>query len=246
MKSSPVIGISCSTLVDREEDAHLRFSLPEYYVQCVLDAGGLPLMLPNIDADHVPAYLSRVDGVVLSGGVDVEPHHFGQEPHPDLGVVDSARDLFELALCRGIRAQGVPTLAICRGIQVMNVAFGGTLFQHIPGQVPGAIRHSQRAIRHSAVDHSILIEEGTHLRELAGTARTRVNTFHHQAIDRLAAGLVVTARATDGVIEGAEDPAHPFLVGVQWHPERRRDDPLTQALFRGLVEAARQTAGAGT
>lgn len=242
---TPVIGITCSSLVLADLGGAARFSLPSYYVRCVADAGGLPLILPHVAAESAAAYLARVDGLVLSGGVDVDPDHYGQEPMPDLGKVDLARDAFEIELMRGAREAGTPTLAICRGIQVMNVAFGGTLLQHIPAQVDGAHRHDQQTIQPDAVGHGLVIEAGTRLHEIAGLERTRVNSFHHQAVDRVAEGFVVSARALDGVIEGLEDPAHPYCLGVQWHPERRPEDPLTRALFRSAVEAAARAAGTG-
>ena len=245
MRTAPVIGISCSTLPPESSDEHRRHSIPEVYIDCVVNAGGLPLILPNIDAAHVPAYLSRIDGLVLSGGYDIDPESFGEHPHPKLGVVDFTRDAFELALCRGVREQGIPTFPICRGMQVINVAYGGTLIQDIPSQVDDHIAHAQRTIRRSSLGHSIEIVEGSHLHEVAGTLKTRVNSYHHQGVKDVADGLVVTARAPDGVIEALEDPSHPWCVAVQWHPERRPDDPLTQALFTGLVEAARQAAHAG-
>ena len=245
MGSAPVIGITCSTLPPAASDEHRRHSIPEVYIDCVVQAGGLPLILPNIHASHVPAYLDRIDGLVLSGGYDVDPETFGEHPHPELGIVDFTRDAFELALCHGVRARGIPTFPICRGLQILNVAYGGTLIQHIPAQVEEPICHAQRTIRRSSLGHTIDIVEGSHLHELAGTLRTRVNSYHHQAAREVGEGLVVSARAPDGVIEGLEDPSHPWLVSVQWHPERRLEDPLSQALFRGLVEAAGQVAHAG-
>lgn len=244
MAATPVIGISCSTLPPTDSDEHHRHSIPEVYIDCVVEAGGLPLILPNIDASHAPAYLDRIDGLVLSGGYDMDPEMFGEHPHPKLGIVDHTRDAFELALCRGMRERGLPTFPICRGLQVVNVAYGGTLIQDIPSQVEDPIAHAQRTIRRSALGHAIDIVEGSHLHEVAGTLRTRVNSYHHQAVRKLGAGLVVTARAPDGVIEALEDPNHPWCVAVQWHPERRPEDPLTRSLFANLVEAARATAHA--
>ncbi len=245
MQTAPVIGISCSTLPPESSDEHRRHSIPEVYIDCVVNAGGLPLILPNIDASHVPAYLDQIDGLVLSGGYDIDPESFGEHPHPKLGIVDFTRDAFELALCHGMRERGMPTFPICRGLQVVNVAYGGTLIQDIPAQTANPIAHAQRTIRRSSLGHSIDVVEGSHLHEVAGTLRTRVNSYHHQGVRDVGEGLVVSARAPDGIIEGLEDPSHPWMVAVQWHPERRLDDPLTQALFRGLVEAAGERAVAG-
>lgn len=240
---TPVIGITCSTLVLTGMRGVPRFALVHHYVDCVIAAGGLPLLLPNVGPTHVEAYLARIDGLVLSGGLDVDPIHYGQEPHPDLGQIDQVRDEFEIEVVRQARAAEIPMLAICRGIQVLNVACGGTLLQHIPAQVEKPLRHEQRAIRQDALSHGLEIEPGTRLHEIAGMSRVRVNTFHHQAPDDVPAPFVVSARAPDGVIEGIEDPTHPYCVGVQWHPERRPGDPLTRALFASFVDAARTQEG---
>ena len=235
---SSVIGISVSTLMLPGTRGVRRFAIPDYYVRCVLNAGGVPLLFPTVPAAAATKYLSLVDGLVLSGGIDVDPDSFGQEPHPKLGEVDPDRDHFEIALARGAREAGKPTLAICRGIQVVNVAHGGTLIQDIPTQVEGALQHEQKALRHDAAAHGLLIEAGSHLHEVAGCTRVRVNSFHHQGLDRVADGFRVTARAPDGVIEAIEDPDLPFWVGVQWHPERMPEDALTQHLFGAVVEHA--------
>lgn len=246
MDVMPVIGISCSTLVLDDLRGVPRYAVSNYYVGCVAAAGGLPLMLPNVSPEYAAAYLSRIDGLVLTGGLDVDPRFYGEEPRPDLGKVDQVRDAFEIELLRGAREAGIPILAICRGVQVMNVAFGGTLFQHVPAQVPGALKHDQDDIRDDALCHSVDIVEGTRLHALAGTLRTRVNSFHHQAPARVAPGFVVSARSLDGVVEALEDPQHPFCLGVQWHPERRGHDTFTKGLFEGHVSAARTAARAGT
>jgi putative glutamine amidotransferase len=242
---TPAIGITCSTIVLGDMAGVSRFAIPAYYAECVEEAGGLPVILPNLKAESAAAHLARVDGLVLSGGVDIDPFRYGQEPMPDLGKVDQVRDAFEIELVRGARAAGTPVLAICRGIQVMNVAFGGTLLQHIPKQVKNPSRHDQKTIQPDADAHGLRIEPGTRLHAIAGVEETRVNTFHHQAVDRVADGFVVSARALDGVVEGIEDPDHPHLVGVQWHPERRPADELTRKLFASVVEAARQAARSG-
>jgi putative glutamine amidotransferase len=235
----PVIGLTCSTLIVPDMRTVPRFAVVHHYVDCVRAAGGLPVAIPSVEPETADAFLGTVDGLVLTGGLDVDPLHYGQEPDPDLGKVDTQRDEFELALVRAAHARRVPVLGVCRGLQVMNVALGGTLHQHIPTAIERPVRHEQEAVQPDAMSHGIDIEPGTRLHRAAGTTKTRVNTFHHQAADRVADGLVVTARAPDGVIEGLEDPGHPWCVAVQWHPERRPDDPLSRALFSGLVAAAR-------
>jgi putative glutamine amidotransferase len=241
---TPVVGITCSTLVLSGMRGVPRFALVHAYVDCVIRAGGLPLLLPNAPPETALPYLDRLDGLVLSGGLDVDPVHYGQEPKPTLGKIDGMRDAFELEITRQAHAADVPILAICRGLQVLNVAFGGTLLQDVRTEVPGAVRHDQDAVRQDALAHAVEIEPNTRLHAVAGVVRARVNSFHHQAADRVADGLVVSARAADGVIEGLEDPSRGFCVSVQWHPERRPDDLLTRALFQTFVDAAREGAEA--
>ena len=233
----PRIAVTCSSLV--KDDGARRMNVPEPYVRRVEEAGGLPILLPICDPARAPEYLSLCDGLLVIGGDDVDPALYGEEPHPDLGPVDRARDDFEIALIRAASAGRVPTLGICRGVQVMNVALGGTLHQHVPAEVPDAIAHG------GGYDdlHEIAVAKGCRLAAVVGESRLAVNSHHHQAIDRPAKGLVVTARAPDGVIEGAEAPGHPFLVGVQWHPERMHAES-TRRLFRAFVEAARSASAA--
>jgi putative glutamine amidotransferase len=140
----------------------------------------------------------------------------------------------------------MPIFAICRGVQVLNVAFGGTLVQDIPTEVENALKHEQEALRQAALSHTVKLEPATRLFEMAGAAaRVRVNSFHHQSVRDVADGFVVNAVAPDGVIEGIEDPNHPFCIGVQWHPERTPDDDLTRSLFQGFVSASQTAAEAG-
>jgi putative glutamine amidotransferase len=220
----PLVGITCSTLPDR--DGSPRFSVPKAYVAHVEAAGGRSIVLPTVDASEAERYVDLVDGVVLSGGADVDPALYGEERHPQVTDVDRPRDLFEIAVARTAAARGRPLLGICRGVQVMNVALEGTLVQHRP---------EHRSDVHDA--HPVDVEPGTRLSEVLGRASLPVNSHHHQAIDRCAARLRVSARAPDGTVEAAEAGDHPFFVGVQWHPERRDDEP-TRRLFRAFVEAA--------
>jgi putative glutamine amidotransferase len=236
----PLIGISTSTLVSSEPSrlGMRRFALPTYYVSRVEEAGGVPVMLPYATPEVAEALVQRLDGVLLSGGVDVDPAAYGAEPHARLGEVDLARDTFELALVKAAHAAGRPVLAICRGMQLANVAFGGTLVQDIDSQVAGALRHEQNTTDIEQPSHSVTIEPGTELARLAGGSRVRVNSFHHQSVERLAPGFRITARAADGVIEAMEHEGRPWFQCVQWHPERLPTDALTHALFASFVQAA--------
>jgi putative glutamine amidotransferase len=231
----PRIGITCSTMDAKEGKGVARLHVPEPYVRCVEAAGGLPILLPVADPSTAEDYLSLVDGLLLIGGDDVDPSLYGAAEHPDLGPVDRSRDRFEIALIKAATRDRLPTLGICRGVQVMNVALGGTLFQHVPGEIPAALEHGGGY----ADVHDVAVVAGCRLAAAVGAARLTVNSHHHQAIDRAAPGLVVTARSSDGVAEAAEAPGHPFLVGVQWHPERMGGADSTRRLFAAFVEAAR-------
>jgi putative glutamine amidotransferase len=241
----PIIGISSSTLAATESDraGMKRCAVPSFYVARVVEAGGVPVVLPNVAPEEAAEYVARVDGLLLSGGVDVDPHAYGAEPHPRLGEVDALRDRFEIALVRAARTAGLPIFGVCRGMQLVNVAFGGTLIQDIPSQVPGAIRHDQTTVDLQQPSHGVSLSEGTQLRALVGAGSARVNSFHHQAVERMAEGFRATARSSDGVLEAMEHESGPFFQCVQWHPERLADDPVTRALFQAFVAAARPAAG---
>jgi len=202
------------------------------YVERCRRAGAETEVLPW-DGDP-EADATRFDGLVLCGGDDVDPRRFGEEVHPTVELADPRRDDYEIRIVRRAAEAGVPLLGVCRGGQVMNVALGGTLVQHVP-DLPGALRHR------GGTRHEVEFVPGTALHALAGRDRAEVNSYHHQAAGRVAPGLRVSARSSDGVVEALEgDPVAGFLVGVQWHPERDgNDEPLAQGLFDALVEAAR-------
>ena len=216
------------------------FAVRDDYVRAVESAGAVPVVLAPGPLDHVADVLERLDGLVLSGGSDLDPGHYGEERHETVDDVSPERDAFELALSRAALEQDLPLLAICRGHQVLNVATGGTLIQDIPSQVEGALDHDPKKERWQPA-HEVRILPGTRLREILGRDRVAVNSIHHQAIKTPGDGLVVTAYSVgDGVIEGVEIPDRRFVVGVQWHPEAFWDQPETfQPLFAALVAAAR-------
>ncbi|MGE5543676.1 MAG: gamma-glutamyl-gamma-aminobutyrate hydrolase family protein [Bacillota bacterium] len=226
----PLVGISCGF----DEDG-CRYYLRPGYWESVESAGGTPVILPPADSPEVmDHYLKICDGYILSGGEDIDPVFWGADPEPGLGEIDPRRDRFEICLVREIISRDKPALFVCRGIQVLNVALGGTLFQDLQSD----ISHRQRAPRYHPF-HDILLEKDSVIYRLFQRETVKVNSFHHQAIDNLAPGLVVTARARDGVVEAVEHPAKRWILGVQWHPEAMRDE-LSARLFRALVEAAAQ------
>ncbi len=179
--------------------------------------GLLPVMAANLSAAAAADLIERVDGVVFSGGADLDPALFGRSPEAGLGLVDPVRDAFEVALYRAARARGLPILGICRGIQVVNVAEGGTLHQHLPA-VEGTIQHEQRNIDYPPF-HALRLEPGSIAATAAGTELVTVNSAHHQGIKDLAPTLRATAYADDGLIEVVEAQDAPWLLAVQWHPE---------------------------
>lgn len=238
----PVIGITGRTDQSARPPNLSFFSISPTYVQAVELGGGAPVVIPpHLEELQLHAIFERLDGLVLSGGGDIQPALFGEEDSGLVWSVDEQRDQAELALAKWTLAEELPLLAICRGIQVLNVAAGGTLIQDIPTQVPDALSHSTVAGRpKSSVAHVVEVAAGSRLAALVGAGELGVNSSHHQAVKILGAGLVVTARAPDGVIEGLELPEHPFCVGVQWHPEAMVEShPVMRRLFEGLVEAAR-------
>ena len=210
----------------RNEDGVRRVRLPAAYLEVLERAGLVPIVLaPHSGrADDARAAVERVlegvDGLVLTGGEDVEPTRYGAAPSPHLGTVNTARDETEIAAVRVARDRRMPTLAICRGIQVLNVTLGGSLIQDIPSERPGALNHDPDA-SHEQRTHPIELLDGSRTRRALGRSTALVNSVHHQAVDRVAASLVTTAVAPDGVIEGLESADHDpwWVLGVQWHPE---------------------------
>ncbi|MGD2165809.1 MAG: gamma-glutamyl-gamma-aminobutyrate hydrolase family protein [Anaerolineae bacterium] len=239
----PVIGISgYADRSARPPKVH-TIALARAYVDAVATSGGAALILPPyIDRPLLRAAFDGLDGLILSGGGDIHPSAFGEDNQGLLWRVDEKRDRAELCLARWALADGTPMLAICRGAQVLNVAGGGTLIQDIPTRIPGALSHSCVAGRPlPKIAHSVLVEANSRLAALIGGGDVDVNSAHHQAADIVGDGLVVTARAPDGIIEGLEAPHHPFCIGVQWHPEVMINDyPMMRRLFEGLIDAVRR------
>jgi putative glutamine amidotransferase len=209
------------------------------YVWAVERAGGVPILLPvTRERDVISRYLGVVDGLLLSGGADLDPACYGAEPHPCLGEVDADRDATELPLIADALVQDVPIFAICRGIQALNVALGGTLYQDLHSERPSEIVHTQKdlGLARDRFSHSIHVEPGSRLHAIVDTEEMLCNSFHHQAIQELGAGLVVTATAPDGVIEAVESPAHRYVLAVQFHPEETAPhDPRSHALFESFI-----------
>jgi putative glutamine amidotransferase len=208
------------------------------YFQGVIAAGAIATLLPPqpLDAEAVSCMLDHLDGLVLTGGYDLDPASYGQQPHPKTDQPRTTRDAMEFALLRGALERGLPVLGICRGIQLLNVAYGGTLHQHLP-DVLGHKGHRAGGGVFSPLP--VRIAAGTRLAAILGET-AEVRCYHHQAVAEVGAGLVVTARDTDGVVEALELPGDNFVVAVQWHPEEALED---LRLFTAIVDAARAYAG---
>lgn len=219
--------------------------LPVAYARAVRRGGGLPLMLVPEAADDADAdaVLDLVDGLVLAGGADVDPASYGAEPHPETRGTTPDRDAFEIALVRRALDRDVPVLGICRGMQVLNVAVGGTLHQHLPDLL-GTEEHRRVLGRWAGNAHEVELERGSIAARLAGETTHRALSHHHQGIDRLGDGVVVTGRSpSDGAIEAIELPGSDLAAGVQWHPEA---DPGSEVVARFVAEvAARVVTAAG-
>jgi putative glutamine amidotransferase len=239
----PLIGITCSRVTGGAWGLYSLGHFMDYvfadYSLALLDAGAAPLIVPAAqDESSLARILGAVQGLVLSGGPDIHPRHYGEEPTAGLGEVDEALDRMELMAARLALEADLPVLGICRGIQVLNVALGGTLYQDIPSQVPESICHTPKTDK-AVNTHTVRIAAGSRLRRALGRAEIWVNGKHHQAVRDPAPGLVVTARAADGVVEAVEHPERRWVVGVQWHPEGTwREDPFSKRLFRAFVRAA--------
>lgn len=203
-----------------------------------LTRAGATVIVPGVDRDP-SSVLGEVRAVVLGGGPDVDPAAYGQTPHPETYGADAASDRFETALLEGALARSLPVLAICRGLQVLNVAFGGTLHQHIP-ENPGVEPHGRPGPGGSACAHTVAVGGGSLLAAVMGSRTVTASCHHHQAVDRVGHGLRVTARAADGTVEGLETD-HGWVLAVQWHPEdTAATDPTQQRLFDAVVSQARR------
>lgn len=212
-------------------------AVPAPYVEAVQRAHGQEAILSprSVSDTEASELLARFDGLLLLGGSDLDSVHYGQARHPEVYGISETRDAFELALARAAVERGTPTLAVCRGLQVLNVARGGTLDQHITDR-EGLLAHGVPNTEDGSTLHEVTLERGSRLAAAMGVARAMCSSHHHQAVDRLGEGLVVTARSDDGVIEGAELAGDAWIVAVQWHPEDTAGrDAAQQRLFDTFV-----------
>lgn len=229
--NSPLIGI---TTYHRDEAG--AFHLPGAYVDAVQLAGGIPVLLPPnpVDPTHV---LDKLDGLVLTGGGDIDPAFYDGSSHPTVYLVDAERDTFELALTKAALNYTIPVLGICRGMQVLNVATGGDLVVHVPEQYGDRIAHRLDQPRRP-IEHPVQIDPQARLATFLGATTIEVVSWHHQAVKTIDPVWRIVASAADGLVEAMEHQQHPWMIGVQWHPELSLNNPPHQQLFQALVKAA--------
>jgi putative glutamine amidotransferase len=242
-ESRPMVGI-IGTRHPRPGSSMLA-GFGEKYLLAIEAAGGIPLLIHlTHDTEVLDAHYQRCDGLLFAGGGDVDPAYYGAAPHPNLGTVEPLRDEVELALARRAAGDGVPMLGICRGIQLLNIALGGTLYQDIPAELPGALDHyaSSAAPEHAHLAHPLTLATDSWLAARLETTALPVNSYHHQALCDVAPGLRVTAYTADGIVEAVEGVGPNFVIGVQCHPELLWEDadPRWARLFAGFVDMARR------
>ena len=237
---APLIGLTTRNIENPQYGFPL-ISSPKSYTQALIQAGALPILIPlNLPASQYTALLERLDGIIFTGGGDMNPDHYGGEGHPKVGNVDEERDQAELGLFETIRQTKLPFLGICRGFQVINVAMGGTLYEHITDQHPGALTHD--CFPENPTDylaHPVSIAAGSPLAQILGETEVQVNSLHHQGVRTLAPELEPLAWAPDGLLEAYQLPDHPlFGLAVQWHPEWLPEHKNHQAIFSTFIQAA--------
>lgn len=232
----PVIGIPC------QADFRAGSKRPLYgnnrtYVHAVEHAGGLPVLLPMLDdLSGLRELLPRLDGILFSGGIDLQPSLYGQRPHPAEDEPDTRLDEFELAIASWALEEDIPVLGVCRGMQVFNILLGGTLYQDIADQYPGALNHCRRDLPRNELTHAVAIEPGSLVERIMGQRQISINSLHHQGLRDIGKGIVISGRAPDGLPELMEMPEKRFVVGIQGHPEELYSGvPVYARLFRGFV-----------
>lgn len=235
---APLIGIT--TFRRRKKGQVTQHAISEMYVQSVVQAGGVPVLIPaDLKQVEAEVLIARLDGLLLSGGGDILPERYGGKPHPKVGSMDDDRDELEINLVKLAVEAALPFLGICRGIQVINVALGGTLYEDIATQCGQPMRHAYypdwpRDLR----AHGVKVEPDSQLAKIAGSTAFEVNSLHHQGLYEIGEGLQAVAWAPDCLVEAVELPKHPYGIGVQWHPECLTDSPEAVALFETFVRVA--------
>jgi len=242
MERRPIIGISSSVIVDEAGSfaGYKRAYVNKDYVDAVVRAGGVPLIIPfSTDKEVIISQAQLIDGLILSGGHDISPYNYEQEPNPKLGETFPERDTYDMLLLEESKKRNIPIIGICRGFQLINVAAGGTLYQDL-SLIPGNILKHDQVSNPTLKTHKVEIKENSVISSIFGK-ETMVNSFHHQVIDKVANDFIVVAKASDGVVEAIEHKTYKFLVAVQWHPEMLAVNcEKARELFSKFVEEAKK------
>ncbi|WP_144513799.1 gamma-glutamyl-gamma-aminobutyrate hydrolase family protein [Bacillus sp. FJAT-22090] len=228
----PVIGVS-SNLMEKV------LSVSTDNIHAVARFGGIPIVLPNLEEDIIDSIVEMIDGLLLTGGGDIDPTLFGEEPHTHLGRIVPERDIFEIELVKKMLEKNKPVLGICRGAQILSIAAGGDMYQDIYRQsTEQLLQHDQLAPNWHA-SHFVHVMEGSILQNIAGVEKFKVNSFHHQAVRKIPNGFMVSGLASDGIIEAFESKNHLFIMGIQWHPESllQKDDMISIEIFKSFIDA---------
>lgn len=235
MRTRPIIGITCDW-VETGDVSQVRLNIG--YIKATEAAGGIPFVLPP--HRDVESIAEQIDALLIPGGDDIDPCYYGEERHEKLQLIAYQRFEFEHALLKHFDSLGKPILGICYGCQLLNVIRGGSLYQHIP-DLGATVIHKRASLQEEHSRHFVQLETGSKLFEITGMERFEIITIHHQSVREPGEGLRVAAYSADGIVEALEDPNQPFVIGVQWHPERDLESQATQKLFGAFVTAARKS-----
>jgi putative glutamine amidotransferase len=238
MNSTPIILCTAATI---EHDGVFRRSINEAYEQAIEASGGILLMIAShLETKYLDEVLNIADGILMPGGTDVDPERYGQKNEGLTNKIDANRDTIEIALLGRAIERNIPTLAICRGMQILNVKQGGTLYQDVEKEMSAVVHHDNHNLPRPTLSHKVSLVEGSLLHSTTGASEIEVNSLHHQGINKLGKDLTVVATSPDGLVEACEIKSHPFLVGVQWHPEELYATPAWKNLFDTFIKQAGQ------
>ena len=232
----PLIGLTTTRMPNPSGRPAFGTNVP--YTRAVSNAGGLPVLIPlELSSDDLDALLPRLDGILFTGGYDIDPQEYGGQLHPKVENIDHTRDKNETHLVQAVVEAGKPFLGICRGLQVINVALGGSLYEHLPDQLPGEVHHDNHGHPRNFLAHSVSVESNSQLANILLSNQAQVNSLHHQGVRRPAHELLPTAYSPDGLVEAFELPGDSFGLAVQWHPEELQGHESMRRLFQAFIQS---------